>query len=106
MQRLPCGVYPKEFREHAVRLVLDEGLPILQAGQRLSRSAKPLANWVGAARRGELAALNAFTTVSVSKPGWTICLPPRLNNDSINVNVSKRDLVGVHSCRPTQSKRT
>mgnify|MGYP001351292925 CR=1 FL=1 len=81
MQRLPCGVYPKEFREHAVRLVLDEGLPILQAGQRLSRSAKPLAN-------------------------WAICLPPRLNNASINVNVSKRDLVGVHSCRPTQSKRT
>ncbi len=24
MQRLPCGVYPKEFREHAVRLVLDD----------------------------------------------------------------------------------
>ena len=57
MQRIPRGVYTKEFREQAVRLVLDEGLPIPQAGQRLSMSPKTLANWVGAARRGELAAL-------------------------------------------------
>ena len=57
MQRLPRGVYTKEFREQAVRLVLEEGLPILQAGQRLSMSPKTLANWVGAARRGELAVL-------------------------------------------------
>lgn len=57
MQRLPRGVYTKEFREQAVRLVLEEGLPIPQAGQRLSMSAKTLANWVGMARRGELAVL-------------------------------------------------
>ncbi|MCB1797166.1 MAG: transposase, partial [Candidatus Competibacteraceae bacterium] len=57
MQRLPRGVYTKEFREQAVRLVLEEGLPIPQAGQRLSMSPKTLANWVGAARRGELAML-------------------------------------------------
>jgi len=50
-------VYTKEFREQAVRLVLEEGLPIPQAGQRLSMSAKTLANWVGMARRGELAVL-------------------------------------------------
>ncbi|MDS4031841.1 MAG: transposase [Candidatus Contendobacter sp.] len=57
MQRLPRGVYTKEFREQAVRLVLEEGLPIPQAGQRLSMSPKTLANGVGAARRGELAVL-------------------------------------------------
>ena len=57
MQRLPRGVYTKEFREQAVRLVLEEGLPIPQAGQRLSMSPKTLANWVGMARRGELAVL-------------------------------------------------
>ena len=38
MQRLPRGVYTKEFREQAVRLVLEEGLPIPQAGQRLLMS--------------------------------------------------------------------
>jgi len=59
MQRLPRGVYTKEFREQAVRLVLEEGLPIPQAGQRLSMSPKTLANWVGAARRGELAMLGS-----------------------------------------------
>ena len=57
MQRLPRGVYTKEFREQAVRLVLEEGLSIPQASQRLSMSAKTLANWVGAARRGELTGL-------------------------------------------------
>ena len=57
MQRLPRGVYTKEFREQAVRLVLEEGLPIPQAGQRLLMSPKTLTNWVGMARCGELAVL-------------------------------------------------
>ncbi len=50
-------MYTKEFREQAVRSVLEEGLPIPQAGQRLSMSPKTLANGVGAAWRGELAAV-------------------------------------------------
>lgn len=54
MQRLPRGVYTKEFRERAVRLVLEEGMTVPQAGQRLSVSPKTLANWIGAARRGQL----------------------------------------------------
>lgn len=57
MQRIPRGVYTKEFREQAVRLVLEEGLTVPQAGQRLSLSPKTLANWIGAARRGQLSAL-------------------------------------------------
>ena len=57
MQRLPRGVYTKGFRDQAVRLVLEEGLSIPQAGQRLSMLPKTLAHWVGAARRGELATL-------------------------------------------------
>lgn len=62
MQQIPRGVYTKEFREQAVRLVLEEGLSIPQAGQRLSLSAKTLANWVRAARRGELATLGGQPT--------------------------------------------
>ena len=57
MQRLPRGVYTKGFRDQAVRLVLEEGLSIPQAGQRLSMLPKTLAHWVGGARRGELATL-------------------------------------------------
>ena len=52
-------MYTKEFREQAVRLVLEEGLPILQAGQPLSMPPKTLANWVGA-MRGELALLGGW----------------------------------------------
>ena len=47
MQRLPRGVYTKGFRDQAVRLVLEEGLSIPQAGQRLSMLPKTLAHWVG-----------------------------------------------------------
>ena len=57
MQRLPRGVYTREFREQAVRRVLEERLSIPQAGQRLLMSPKTLANGVGAARRGELTVL-------------------------------------------------
>ena len=57
MLRLPRGVYTNGFRDQAVRLVLEEGLSIPQAGQRLSMLPKTLAHWVGAARRGELATL-------------------------------------------------
>ena len=59
MQRLPRGVYTQEFREQAVRLVVEEKLSIPQASQRLSMSPKTLANGVGAARRGELAMLGS-----------------------------------------------
>lgn len=59
MQRLPRGVYTQEFREQGVRLVVEEKLSIPQASQRLSRSPKTVANWVGAARRRELAVLGS-----------------------------------------------
>jgi transposase len=54
MQKLPKGVYTKEFREGAVKLVLEEGLSLREAGQRLSLSPKTLQNWVIAARKGKL----------------------------------------------------
>ena len=47
-------MYPKEFREQAVRFVLEEGL---------SMSPKTLANWVGTARRGGLAPLGGRQTL-------------------------------------------
>ncbi len=51
MQKLPKGTYTKEFREQAVKLVLEEGLSLREAGQRLSLSPKTLQNWVNAARK-------------------------------------------------------
>ena len=63
MQRLPRGVYTKAFREQAVRLGMEEKRSIPQASQRLSMSPKTLANWVGAARRGELVTLGSRQTL-------------------------------------------
>jgi transposase len=36
MERIPYGKYNKEFREEAVKLVLEDGLSVLEAGRRLS----------------------------------------------------------------------
>lgn len=53
MQRVPKGA-PKEFREQAVKLVMEEELTLPEVGRRLSLSPKTLANWVRTAQRGEL----------------------------------------------------
>jgi transposase len=42
MQQLPRGRYTKEFREQAVKLVLEEKLSLRKAGKRLSLSWKTL----------------------------------------------------------------
>ena len=54
MEQLPRQKYTKEYREQAVRLVLDQKLTIPEAARHLSMSAKTLANWVFRARHGKL----------------------------------------------------
>jgi transposase len=54
MKRLPKGTYTKEFREQAVRLVTEEGLPVPEAGRRLLLPKGTLANWVKATKAGKL----------------------------------------------------
>lgn len=55
MERLPRQRYTKEYREQAVKLVLEEKLTVPGAARRLSMSQKTLANWVHKVRRGQLA---------------------------------------------------
>ena len=88
MQQIPRGVYTKEFREQAVRLVLEEGLSIPQAGQRLSMSPKTLANWVGAARRSELATLGGQRTLLTESERELI----RLRRELVEVTM-ERDIL-------------
>lgn len=45
--------YTQQFKDEAVRLVLQEGLSVPEAGRRLGISEKTLANWVRFARRGK-----------------------------------------------------
>jgi transposase len=54
MKRVPQGRYTKEFREEAVKLVMEEKLSLPEAGRRLSLPPSTMANWVKAARAGKL----------------------------------------------------
>lgn len=54
MERLPRGVYTKEFREEAAKLVVEGGISIPEAGRRLSLAPSTLAYWVKAYKSGKL----------------------------------------------------
>jgi len=54
LRRAPQGRYTREFRQEAVKLVLDEGLSCGEAARRLSLPTSTLANWVRAAKAGKL----------------------------------------------------
>jgi transposase len=54
MQRIPQGRYTKEFREEAVKLVMEEKLSIPEAARRLSLPQSTLANWLKANKAGKL----------------------------------------------------
>ena len=57
MKGIPQGRYTKEFREEAVKLVIEDGLSWGEAAQRLSLPTSTLANWVKASKSGKLAAI-------------------------------------------------
>ena len=54
MKGIPQGRYTREFRQEAVKLVLEEGLSWAKAARRLSLPTSTLANWVKAAKAGKL----------------------------------------------------
>ena len=54
MQQLPKVAYSPEFRDEAVRLHLEDKLPVTEIAKRLSLPRGTLKNWVAAARQGKL----------------------------------------------------
>ena len=54
MKGIPQGRYTKEFREEAVKMVLDGGLSLPEAARRLSLPPSTLGNWVKAHKAGKL----------------------------------------------------
>jgi transposase len=54
MKGLPHGRYTKEFREEAVKMVLNGGMAVPEAGRRLSLPPSTLGNWVKAYKAGKL----------------------------------------------------
>ena len=55
MKGIPQGRYTREFRQEAVKLVMEQGLSWAEAARRLSLPTSTLANWVKAAKVGRLA---------------------------------------------------
>jgi len=54
MQRVPYGKYTKEFREEAVKLVIEGGLSIPETSRRLSLPQSTLENWIRKYKEGSL----------------------------------------------------
>jgi transposase-like protein len=54
MESIPRGRYTKEFRQEAVKLVIDDKLSWSEAARRLSLPTSTLANWVKAYKAGKL----------------------------------------------------
>jgi transposase-like protein len=54
MQGIPRGKYTKEFRQEAVKLVIEEKLSWGQAGERLGLAPSTIGNWVKAYQKGKL----------------------------------------------------
>jgi transposase len=51
MERVPKGLYTKEFKEEAVKLVTEAGLSIPEVGRRLSLSKSTIEYWIRQARK-------------------------------------------------------
>jgi transposase len=54
MKGIPQGRYTKEFRQEAVRMVMDGGISLPEAARSLSLPPSTLGNWVKAHKAGKL----------------------------------------------------
>jgi transposase len=54
MERLPYGRYTREFRQEAVKQIVEEGLSVHEVAKRLSLASSTLSNWVKAYKAGKL----------------------------------------------------
>jgi len=54
LKSIPQGRYTREFRQEAVRLIVEEKISCREAAQRLSLAASTLAYWVKAYKSGKL----------------------------------------------------
>ena len=54
MKGIPRGKYTKEFRQEAVKLVMDEKLSWGKAGRRLNLAPSTIGNWIKQSKAGTL----------------------------------------------------
>jgi transposase-like protein len=52
MEKLPKGVYTKEFKEEAVKLITEQGLTVPEVARRLSLPKSTITQWVKNKKKG------------------------------------------------------
>lgn len=60
MERIPKGIYTREFRIEAVKMVTEGGLSVLETCKRLSLPKSTISNWVRAHKKGKLGEVGKF----------------------------------------------
>jgi transposase len=66
MSKRVKAIYTKEYRVQAVKLVLEEGLGVLDASKRLGMPLATLASWVTSAKAGQLSKVDSGRKVEVT----------------------------------------
>jgi transposase len=66
MSGTPKRQFTHEYRAEAVKLVTEQGMSLTAAARKLSLSVQTYANWVGKARAGKLARVDAHRLAPVS----------------------------------------
>jgi transposase len=54
IERIPKGKFSREFREEAVRMVVDEKLSVSEVGRKLQLPPSTIRNWLKAYKEGKL----------------------------------------------------
>lgn len=54
VQRVPKGKFTREFREEAVRMVVEDKLSVPEVGRRLQLPSSTIRNWIKAQQAGKL----------------------------------------------------
>lgn len=54
IERIPKGKFSREFREEAVRMVVDEKLSVPEVGRKLQLPPSTIRNWLKAYKEGKL----------------------------------------------------
>lgn len=67
MQKIARRVYTREYRVEAVKLVTDQGMDVKVAAEKLGVCVKTYSNWIGHARSGKLAGVDAHRVQPVSE---------------------------------------
>ena len=54
MKNIPRRVFTEEYKREAIKLVLEQGLTVVEVSRKLNIATKSLRTWIGQQERGQL----------------------------------------------------